>query len=89
MFEIDSEGNGIYIDGENTANAVAIIKEQLNQMDKMAFEAKQFSDYKDQFQWFLGLGLLMLFLDQIIWEGKTGWISKLNLFNEKENETAA
>ena len=55
----------------------------------MAFEAKQFSDYKDQFQWFLGLGLLMLFLDQIIWEGKTGWISKLNLFNEKENETAA
>src|SRR6056300_965179 len=89
LIEIASAGNGIYIDGENTANAVAIIKEQLNQMDKMAFEAKQFSDYKDQFQWFLGLGLLMLFLDQIIWEGKTGWISKLNLFNEKENETAA
>ncbi|MEJ6545408.1 MAG: VWA domain-containing protein [Flavobacteriaceae bacterium] len=89
LFEIASEGNGIYIDGENTASAVAIIKEQLNQMDKMAFEAKQFSDYKDQFQWFLGLGLLMFFLDQIIWEGKTGWISKLNLFNEKEDETAA
>jgi len=89
LFEIASEGNGIYIDGENTASAVAIIKEQLNQMDKMAFEAKQFSDYKDQFQWFLGLGILMFFLDQIIWEGKTGWISKLNLFNEKEDETAA
>src|SRR6056300_983791 len=57
LIEIASAGNGIYIDGENTANAVAIIKEQLNQMDKMAFEAKQFSDYKDQFQWFLGLGL--------------------------------
>ena len=86
LIEIAQEGNGMYIDGDNTAAAVAEIKSQLNQMDKMAFEAKQFSDYKDQFQWFLGLGLLLLVLDQIIWEGKTKWISKLNLFNEKDHE---
>lgn len=88
LIDIANEGNGIYIDGENTATAVALIKEQLNQMDKMAFEAKQFSDYKDQFQWFLGLGLLWLILDILLLEGKTPWISKLNLFNEKEDEKA-
>ena len=86
LMEIAQEGNGMYIDGSNTADAVATIKEQLNQMDKMAFEAKQFSDYKDQFQWFLALGLLLFIIDLFIFEGKTAWISKLNLFNEKENE---
>ena len=30
---------------------------------QIEFETKQFSDYKDQFQWFLAIGLLFLILD--------------------------
>lgn len=86
LLDIAQEGNGQYIDGSNTAQAVAQIKEALNQMDKMAFEAKQFSDYKDQFQWFLGAALVLFLLDVFIFEGKTAWIARLNLFNEKEEE---
>ena len=86
LLDIAQEGNGQYIDGSNTAQAVAQIKEALNQMDKMAFEAKQFSDYKDQFQWFLGAALILFLLDLFIFEGKTAWIARLNLFNEKEEE---
>ncbi|WP_298923824.1 VWA domain-containing protein [uncultured Allomuricauda sp.] len=85
LSEIASEGNGEYIDGSNTENAVEYIKEQLNQMDKKEFEAKQFAEYKDQFQWFLGLGLLFLFLDIFLLDRKTKWLKKLNLFNEHEN----
>jgi len=81
--EIASEGNGEYINGSNTNEAVTYIKEQLNQMDKKEFEAKQFSEYKDQFQWFLGAGLLLLFLDIFLLDRKTQWLKKLNLFNEK------
>lgn len=81
--EIAEEGNGLYINGENTEDAVAIIKEQLNQMDKKEFEAKQFAEYKDQFQWFLGAGLLFLFLDIFVLDRKTKWLKKLNLFNER------
>lgn len=84
--EIAQEGNGQYIDGTNTSEAVALIKDQLNQMDKMAFEAKEFSDYKDQFQWFLGVGLFLFLIDLFIFEGKTSWIARLNLFNEKEDD---
>ena len=86
LITIAQEGNGTYIDGSNTAQAVADIKAQLNQMNKMAFEAKQFSNYKDQFQWFLGASLLLFLIDLFIFEGKTAWITKLNLFNEKEDE---
>jgi Ca-activated chloride channel family protein len=81
--EIADEGNGEYINGENTEEAVAFIKEQLNQMDKKEFEAKQFAEYKDQFQWFLAAGLLFLFLDIFVLDRKTKWLKKLNLFNER------
>jgi Ca-activated chloride channel family protein len=81
--EIADEGNGEYINGENTEEAVAFIKEQLNQMDKKEFEAKQFAEFKDQFQWFLGAGLLFLFLDIFVLDRKTKWLKKLNLFNER------
>lgn len=84
--DIAKEGNGEYIDGSNTEAAVEYIKEQLNQMDKKEFEAKQFAEYKDQFQWFLGAGLLFLFLDIFVLDRKTKWLRKLNLFNEKEIE---
>ena len=81
--EIADEGNGEYINGENTEEAVAFIKEQLNQMDKKEFEAKQFAEFKDQFQWFLAAGLLFLFLDIFVLDRKTKWLKKLNLFNER------
>ena len=82
--EIADEGNGEYVNGSNTEDAVDFIKEQLNQMDKKEFEAKQFAEYKDQFQWFLGIGLLFLFLEVFLLDRKTQWLKRMNLFNEKE-----
>lgn len=84
LINIADEGNGEYISGANTDEAVEYIKEQLFQMDKKEFEAKQFAEFKDQFQWFLGAGLLFLFLDIFLLDRKTKWLKKLNLFNEKE-----
>jgi len=84
LIDIADDGNGEYIDGSNTDEAVNYIKEQLLQMDKKEFEAKQFAEYKDQFQWFLGIGLLFLFLDIFVLDRKTEWLRKLNLFNEKQ-----
>ena len=84
--DIANEGNGEYINGANTEEAVELIKEQLLQMDKKEFEAKQFAEFKDQFQWFLGIGLFFLFLDVFVLDKKTKWLKKLNLFNEKEIE---
>lgn len=79
---IAKEGNGSYIDGANTEKTVAIIKEELDKMDKKEFEQKQFAEFKDQFQWFLAAGLVFLFLDIFVLERKTRWIQRLNLFNE-------
>jgi len=63
---------------------VEYIDELLLKADKMEFETKQFSDFKDQFQWFIGLGILFLIFDSIMLNKKTKWIQKLNLFNEQK-----
>jgi len=84
--EIARKGKGDYIYGNNTGKTIEFIEDILNNAEKKEFEVKQFSDFKDQFQWFVGLGLLFLVLDVFLLQKKTKWIQKLNLFNEK-NET--
>jgi len=80
--KIAEEANGTYINGRNTNNVVEQITDILNGMDKQEYEAKQFADFKDQFQWFLGFAIFLLFIDIFLLERKTAWLKRLNLFNE-------
>ncbi len=84
---IASDGKGEYLYGDNTSKTVEYIDELLLAADKKEFETKQFSDFRDQFQWFLALGLLFLVLDSLMLNKKTKWIQRLNLFNEKKVES--
>ena len=79
---IANEAKGTYIVGNQTAAVVEQIRTVLSAMDKKEFEAKEFAEYKDQFQWFLGIGLFLLVLDILLLERKTAWLKRLNLFNE-------
>ena len=79
---IANEAKGGYINGSQTADVVEQIRAVLSAMDKKEFEAKEFAEYKDQFQWFLGIGLFFLILDVLLLERKTAWLKRLNLFNE-------
>jgi Ca-activated chloride channel family protein len=81
--EIAKNGKGKYIYGNNTSKTIDVVEELLLKADKKEFETKQYSDYKDQFQWFIGLGLLFLVFDIFLLNKKTKWVQKLNLFNEE------
>ncbi len=81
--KIAALGDGSFIDGSDTEEAVEKIKDLLGDMEKNETETEQFSDYEDQFQWFLGIALIILFLDMLLSESKTKWIRKLNLFGDE------
>ena len=85
--EIAQAANGEYLDGSNTKELVEQVQNILAGMDKKEFDAKQFSDFKDQFQWFLAGALLFLLLDVLLLERKTKWINKLNLFNQQKTDS--
>lgn len=80
---IANSSSGIYIEGVNTGLVVEEISKRLKEMDKKEFESKQFVAYKDQFQWFISFAILFLSLELLVFEKKTYWVKKLNLFNEK------
>lgn len=83
--EIGKGTKGGYVYGGNTKEVLDYVKNALENIEKTEFETTQVADFQSQFQWFLGIAFLLLFLDIFLLERKTKWISKLNLFNEKES----
>jgi Ca-activated chloride channel family protein len=73
---------GGYVNGNNTKVVLEYIKTNLDKIQKTEFESTQIADFQSQFQWFLGISFVLLFLDFFLLEGKTNWVRKLNLFNE-------
>ena len=75
-----------YIIGASTKEVVEEVKKSLDKIEKSEFESQQIADFESQYQWFLGLGFLLLLADIFMLEKKTSWVQKLNLFNEKKHE---
>ena len=75
---------GGYVNGNTTKVVVEYVKNALNNIQKTEFEATEMADFQSQFQWFLGIAFVFLFLDIFLLERKTSWVNKLNLFNEKK-----
>lgn len=84
--DIADIANGRYIDGNVTENPVKMMSEIIANAEKSEFETKQFADYKDQFQWFLGIGILFLLFDTFLFDKKTKWLKKVDLFNEEKTK---
>ena len=84
LLKIASSSKGEYIDGNFTEDALELVKEKLDKIDKSEFESSQFVEYKQQFQIFILLSLLFIISDIFIFQTKTKWIQHLNLFNENK-----
>lgn len=81
---IAKSAGGGYVDGNSTKEVLDYVKHALDNIQKTEFESTQMADFKSQFQWFLGFGFFLLFLDVFLLEKRTKWVRKMNLFNEKE-----
>ena len=76
--------NGAYYEGNDTELVLDFVEQTLKEMDKKEFEAKKFVSYKDQFQAFLFDGFLLILLEVFLFETRTKWVQRLNLFNENK-----
>lgn len=84
LMQIAQNGDGKYINGDNTSEAVKEVEDILDNTEKSEFETQKYVDYKDQFQWFIAGVIVLIMLNLLIFERKTLWVRKLNLFNEKK-----
>ena len=61
--KIASETNGKYINNTPISTIVAEVKSALSNIKQQEFKAQQLAQKQSQFQWFLGIALLLLMVD--------------------------
>lgn len=64
--QIATETGGLYLNASDTEKTVDAIRSYLAQLDKTAFETQTYSNYKDQFQWFIAIGLALLIIESVL-----------------------
>ncbi len=77
---IASKGNGVYVQASQADLGLGAILDKISELDKAQLENKMYTDYEDQFQWFLGLSLILFFIEFLISERVSEWFKKINLF---------
>ena len=76
--KIAGEGKGIFVRASSGDDGLETIMKEISKMDKKTFGTKQFSNYEDRFQYFIGGALFLLLLEFIISNRKSKWMMKLN-----------
>lgn len=80
--DIAAETNGVYVQASSSDIGLDAILSKIGELDKKQLESKMYTDYEDQFQWFLGAALLFLVIESLISERVSRFLKKLNLFKD-------
>lgn len=72
--EVANATGGAYVNGANTNQALEIISKTISTLNKTDFEERIFTDYDDQFQWFLAAALFFLCLETLTRSRKINWL---------------
>lgn len=80
--DIAAATNGVYVQATSADIGLDAIMNKIEEMDKKEMESKMYTDYEDQFQWFLGAALLLLIVEALISERVSKLWKKLNLFKD-------
>ena len=80
MQQIAVKGNGKYYRMASGNEELQQLMNEIAGMEKKEIEERIFTDYEDQFQYFIGLALILLTLDFFISEKRATWLSNWTLF---------
>ncbi len=82
--EIAAAGNGIFVRATNADVGLKNILQAIDELDKKEFESKMYSDYEDQFQWFVIFAFVLIIIETFLSERKSKLYKRLNLFEAKK-----
>ena len=78
--EIARAGDGAYFPITRDEEAIQSLKDHIARIEKREIEQRSYTDYSSYFQYFLGLGILFLFLEFIISNKSSNWFKKQDIF---------
>ncbi|HCA83636.1 MAG TPA: hypothetical protein DEP18_07600 [Flavobacteriales bacterium] len=77
LTEIANAGGGSYTRASGSDLGLDRVVRSISSMEKKEYLAEMYTDYEDQFQIFIGLGLLLLVLESLITEKPNPWLRRL------------
>ena len=57
---------------------------EINTLEKKEFQAKMFTDYENQYQYFAAAALFLILIEFLLGERKSKWFMQLNLFGSRK-----
>ncbi len=86
LSKIAEAGNGRFIRATSSDDGIPLVLKELNALDKKEFKAKMYTEFENQFQYFIGLALFLFFVEFLLGEKKSKWFARLNLFHVRKKE---
>jgi Ca-activated chloride channel family protein len=77
---IAAKGDGVYVQASQSDLGLGAILDKISELDRQQLESKMYTDYEDQFQWFLMLALFFFVVEFFMSERASEWFRQLNLF---------
>jgi len=84
--EVAEAGHGRFVRASNSDDGLQVVLKDLNTLEKKEFQAKMFTDYENQYQYFAAGALLLLLIEFLLGERKSKWYQKVNLFGVNKNK---
>ncbi|MEO5571392.1 MAG: VWA domain-containing protein [Bacteroidia bacterium] len=82
--QVADAGKGKFVRASNNDDGLELVMKEINSMEKKEFGTKMFTDYEDQYQYFIGAALLLLLIEFTMSEKKSKLLKQLNLFGVKK-----
>lgn len=76
-------GGGIYVHVDNTNNALNVLTDHLEKLEKHELEAVTYSDYDEKFRFFAWGMFILLFIEILIFEKKNKIFKNIRLFRDR------
>lgn len=71
--DISEAGGGAFIRASQQEVGLSILLDKLDQMEKKEFGSVIYTEYESRFQYYLGIGLLLLLIDLLLFDKKQKW----------------
>ena len=81
--QIAEAGNGTYIRATAARTGLTTILDEMNKMEKQEIQMKVYAEYDEQFVYYVGFALLLLFIDFILTTRKSRWLLNLEFFGKR------
>ena len=80
--QIAAAGKGVYVRANNAQVGLNTLFNEIDKMETSEMESQIYSDYNDQFQYFIAFGLLLLLIEFMILERKNKYLKNFKLFGK-------